>query len=337
MTNVLPFTGVGLIHLRRLTAACVVCCLSATVPLGLSTPSSEREDRSLELIGDSPSLQLVARLIDEGRFDAARQRLLAEVNEQGSNYQTHFLEARILFGERRFQDSLNALQKSFSNEKRDPRVYLLAGMNWVLLDRLDLARPFFEQAVKLAPANDMMHYHLGRYYYTAQHFAMAEREFREVVRLQPEAVKGYDNLALALEAQSKDEEAIECYRKAIDLAEQQHLKTEWPYLNLAKFLLAKGHADESLSLARKAGEKNPRSAEVYYVQGKALQRIGKDDEAVQALLRSIEIDPKFSESHYLLGRIYLKQGRKAEGQNEMETFQLLKQGERNKPSGMGGK
>ena len=47
-----------------------------------------------------------------------------------------------------------------------------------------------------------MHYHLGRYYKTAQHCSLAEREFREVVRLNPASVKGYVNLGLAREAQT---------------------------------------------------------------------------------------------------------------------------------------
>jgi tetratricopeptide (TPR) repeat protein len=79
---------------------------------------------------------------------------------------------------------------------------------------------------------------------------------------------------------------------------------------------------------------NPRSAEAFYVQAKALQKLGKEADALSALRRSIENDPKFSESHYLLGRIYLKQGRKSDGQKELEIFQSLKEQERKKPGGM---
>jgi Flp pilus assembly protein TadD len=283
------------------------------------------------------SIQAIGEMIDANQLELAKRTLRKEVEDKGPNYQTHFLEARIFFSEKRFQDSLNALQRSFALEKSDPRVFLLAGMNWVVLDRLDLARPFYEEAVKLAPADATLHYHLGRCYYSGQHFALAEREFREVVRLQPETVKAYDNLGLALEAQNKDKQAIECYQKAIELTEIQNLKTEWPYLNLAKFLLTKGQDERSLSLARKAGEKNPGSAESFYVQAKALQKLGKDDDALQALRRSIENDPNFSEARYLLGRLYLKQGRKEEAQREMEIFQSLKQKEPKKSGGMSGK
>jgi tetratricopeptide (TPR) repeat protein len=296
--------------------------------------SSERLSLSPDRTPESASVRAVARLIDANQLDAAKRALSKEVTANGVSYQTHFLEARILFGEKRFEDSLKALEKSFALERRDAKVYLLAGLNWVVLNRLDLARPFLEEGVRLAPDDETMRYHLGRYYYTAQQFASAEREFREVVRLQPDGVKGFDNLGLALEAQGKAEQAIGAYRKAIELAERQKLKTEWPYLNLGKFLEAKGRHEECLSLARQAAEMNPRSAEAFYVQAKALQKLGKEADALSALRRSIENDPKFSESHYLLGRIYLKQGRKSDGQKELEIFQSLKEQERKKPGGM---
>ena len=134
-----------------------------------------------------------------------------------------FLQARILFAENRHQESLKQLERSFALHRQDARVYLLAGMNWVILERLDLARPFFEEAVRLAPGDGMMQYHLGRYYYSAQRFAQAEQAFRAAVKLNPDSVKGYDNLALALEAQRKTDEAEASYRKAIELAGLQKL------------------------------------------------------------------------------------------------------------------
>ena len=76
---------------------------------------------------------------------------------------------------------------------------------------------------------------------------------------------------------------------------------------------------------------NPQSAEVFYVSGKVLQKMGREAEAEAALQRSVRNDAKFPDSHYLLGRIYLKQGRKSESQREMEIFQGLKQA--SKPKG----
>ena len=283
---------------------------------------------------DRPSLRTIGQLIDEGKLAIARQQLREEVRARGENYQSVFLEARILFGEKRYEESLKQLERSFALHRQDARVYLLAGLNWVILERLDLARPFFEEAVRLAPGDGTMHYHLGRYYYSAQRFPQAEQAFRAALKLNPDSVKTYDNLALALEAQTKTEEAEASYRKAIELADAQRLETEWPWLNLAKLLVEKGRHEEGLALLESAQRMNPKSAEVCYVRGKVLQKLGREAEAEAALQRSVQNDAKFPDSHYLLGRIYLKQGRKSESQREMEIFQGLKESSRPKGGAM---
>ncbi len=280
---------------------------------------------------DQVSLEAIGRLIDEGKLDLARRQLQEEVTGRRENYQTLFLQARILFAEKQYQESLKQLERSLALHRQDARVYLLAGMNWVILERLDLARPFFEEAARLAPGDGLMHYHLGRYYYSAQRFAQAEQAYRAALKLDPESVKTYDNLALALEAQRKTDEAEECYRRAIELARLQKLTTEWPWLNLAKLLIEKNRHEESLTLLDSAQRMNPQSAEVFYVSGKVLQKMGRESEAEAALQRSVQNDAKFPDSHYLLGRIYLRQGRKSESQREMEIFQGLKQA--SKPKG----
>jgi Flp pilus assembly protein TadD len=283
---------------------------------------------------DHASLEAIGRLIDEGKLDAAQRQLQEEVTKRRENYQTLFLQARIFFAEKRHQESLKELERSFALHRQDARVYLLAGMNWVILERLDLARPFFEEAARLAPGDGLMQYHLGRFYYSAQRFAQAEQAYRTALKLNPDSVKAYDNLALALEAQRKTEEAEAFYRKAIELAGLQNLTTEWPWLNLAKLLIEKDRHEESLALLESAQRMNPQSAEVFYVRGKVLQKLGREAEAEAALQRSVQNDAKFPDSHYLLGRIYLKQGRKLESQREMEIFQGLKQSSRPKGGAM---
>jgi tetratricopeptide (TPR) repeat protein len=292
---------------------------------GLGAPRDGMGQASLEAIG---------RLIDEGKLDAARRQLQEELRAQRENYQTLFLQARILFAEKRHEESLKQLERSFALHRQDARVYLLAGLNWVILERLDLARPFFEEAARLAPGDGTMHYHLGRYYYSAQRFPQAEQAFRAALKLNADSVKTYDNLGLALEAQTKVEEAEASYRKAIELADAQRLETEWPWLNLAKLLVEKGRHEESLALLESAQRMNPKSAEVCYVRGKVLLKLGQEAEAEAALRRSVQNDAKFPDSHYLLGRIYLRQGRKSESQREMEIFQGLKESSRPKGGAM---
>ena len=53
---------------------------------------------------DQASLEAIGRLIDEGKLDLARRQLQEEVTGRRENYQTLFLQARILFAEKRIKN-----------------------------------------------------------------------------------------------------------------------------------------------------------------------------------------------------------------------------------------
>ena len=278
----------------------------------------------------------VNRLIEANRLQEARARLKELAAAGGENYKTLYCEAVILFRENRPSESLKVLERAFVTQKNDPDLYLLAAMNWVALNQVQLAKPFYLAAAQLAPDDFVMHYHLGRLYYTDQQFENAEKEFRRVLELNPTFVKGYDNLGLALEALEKQEEAIQAYRKAMELNEQQGLYYEWPYINLAKFLFKKNRFDESLELAHKATEINPHSAEAFLALGEALNKKGREQEAIEALKAATRNNPQYSRPHYLLGQIYRKQGLLEEARKELETFQQLDRIEKQKELYRGG-
>jgi tetratricopeptide (TPR) repeat protein len=270
------------------------------------------------------------RLIDANQLPQARTKLKELVGFGGENYKTLYYEALILFKEGRYSESLKVLERSFATQKYDPDLYLLAGFDWVALNRVRLAKPFYQAAAQLAPDDFMMHYHLGRLYYTDQLFENAEKEFRRVLELNPTFVRGYDNLGLALEPLGKEEEAIQSYRKAIDLAIQQNIKYEWPQINLSNFLFKKNRFDESLELARQAVAINPRSAEANLALGMALAKKGRDQEAIEALKEAVRNNPQLSRPHYHLGQIYRKQGLQEEAAKELKTFEELNKVEKAK-------
>jgi tetratricopeptide (TPR) repeat protein len=300
---------------------CVARCLGKDVQTPPTHPAT-REARNA-----FPELN---RLIDANQLQVARTKLKERVALGGENYKTLYYQALILFKEGQYSQSLKILERSFATQKYDPDLYFLAGLNWVALNQIRLAEPFYGAAAQLAPTDFQMHYHLGRVYYTDQQFEKAEKEFRRVLELNPVFVKGYDNLGLALEASGKEEEAIESYRKAIDLNEQQRQENEWPYVNLAKLLIKKNRFDEALELAQKATVFKPRSAEPFFALGMALNDEGKDQEAVKVLKTAVQNDPQYSKPHYLLGQIYRKQGLLEEAKKELRTFQELDRIEKQK-------
>jgi tetratricopeptide (TPR) repeat protein len=279
---------------------------------------------------DTP-LARIEKLIDAGRLIEAQDRLNAERKASGETPATLLLEARVLFKQRRFAESIQKLERVIaaandpSLRKLDGEAHKLMGLNLVLINRLDLAEPFLKDAASMLPDDHLARFHLGTLYYTTSRFAAAEAELRAAISLNPEFAKVHDTLGLTLEELGREEAALEAYGRAIELSERQKLKDPAPYLNLGKFLIAKNRYEESLQAFKKAVALDARSAEAAFQLGKTLNKLGREAEAVKALNQAIRNYPDYAEPHYLLSRIYLNQGQEEEARREMRIFQRLQQ------------
>lgn len=274
-------------------------------------------------------------LIDASKFEEARIELRREIEARGENHEAHYLEAKLLFKEKRFYESLKSLQRCLSDRKDDPRVYMLVASNGLLLNRNDIAEPALKSAIQLSPQDHVPHFQLGGLYYTVSDFEAAAKELREALRLKPDFMPAHLFLGSALDELEERDGALRSYRKAIELAEQQNLRQEHPYLSLGKFLLRLNRLDEALPYLRRAVEVNPQCSEALYLIGKALNAQDRETEAVNALLKSVQINPRYAEPHYMLSRIYLKLGRQEKAEEEFRVFQELKREEKQKDDGRG--
>ncbi len=293
----------------------------AIVWLTMITPSLAQTGQS-----DAPArTATLEKLIEAGRLTQAREALAKLHAAQEQTPTTRYLEAKLLFRERRFVDSLRQLEPLISKSSGLVQVEAnkLAGLNYAQLNRLDLAEPFLKAATELAPGDALAHFHLGMLFYTTSRFAAAENEFRQTVTLQPAFAKAYDGLGLALEELGRDEDALRAWRKAVELLESQKLRDGSPSLNLGKFLLTKNRWAESLPLLQKAAQLSPNSAEAWFLWGKALFKSDQAASAVKALTQAVQLASDYAEAHYLLSRIYLYQGRAEEAQKELRIFQEL--------------
>ncbi|MBD1882928.1 tetratricopeptide repeat protein [Microcoleus vaginatus] len=98
--------------------------------------------------------------------------------------------------------------------------------------------------------------------------------------------------------EGKLQEAIEAYRKAIELIHQ----------NLEEALIQKGKRDEGLTHHSRAAEINPNLAELHRKVGEVLVQQGRLDEAIVSFQKAVEIDPSDAGSHHKLGKILAQLG-----------------------------
>ena len=98
---------------------------------------------------------------------------------------------------------------------------------------------------------------------------------------------------MPLKDQGKLEEAIACYRRALEL-KPDYAKA---HNNLGNALKDQGKLDEAVACYRRALELKPDYAEAHNNLGNALKDQGKLEEAVACYRRALELKPDYAEAH----------------------------------------
>jgi tetratricopeptide (TPR) repeat protein len=263
----------------------------------------------------------IESLIAAGDLPQARLRLDEEKAARGETPAFLYLDARILFNERRYNDALGVAQRALATASTDPELYKLAALSAIRLDRLDIAEPALKTAVRLAPHDYLAHFHLGALYYTKSLFAPAKPELEKAAELNPNYMPALLFLGLTLEELGDEKATIAAYRRAMDTASAQRARKEMPYVYLGRFYYRLGRFEEGLPLLEKAVEINPSSGEGLLELGKALHALNRDSDAAAILERASAADGVNPEPHYLLFRILQSQGREQAAQEELRRFQ----------------
>ncbi len=166
----------------------------------------------------------------------------------------------------------------------------------------------FAATVRDSPASFRAQSNLGRVYLEAGEPARALGPLTEALLLasgpNEEAIV-HANLALAHGLEGRHEDAIQEYRRAIELkgADAQI------HTNLAATYLAMSRADEAKRALEEAIATDPEYAPAYSNLGVVLEQMGERERAREAYLRAIRIDPDSMEAWVGLGDTQLADGR----------------------------
>jgi tetratricopeptide (TPR) repeat protein len=249
------------------------------------------------------------------------------------SYSALMADARGLFANQEFNQSLQVLARCIAVRQNDPEAFKLIALNAIRLDKLSTAEDALKRAARLAPDDYLVHFNLGALYYTESHFLDAKPELERAVALKPDYLPSLIFLGLTCEELGQDETAVTMYRKAIALGQSQNAKNELPYLYLGRLFYRLDRFEDAVVLLRQSVLMKPASGEGWLLLGKTLNGLGHADESITALERAAAIDARSPEPHYLLSRAYLAQHRNQDAQTEMARFEALRASERQKDDG----
>lgn len=115
----------------------------------------------------------------------------------------------------------------------------------------------------------------------------------------------FNAIALVKFAQGKNDEAIEAYKQAIEIAPEQI----FVWNNLGKLCLKIGRNDEAMLAFQKTLQHNPRDPIAWNGLGAVYYRIGYVDDSITAYRKAIEYAPLLAQPWAGLGDAYVNTGR----------------------------
>jgi len=220
---------------------------------------------------------------------------------------------------------------------------------------LKLAIEQYEQIIKIEPSNVDDHLLLGRLYRLNNDLQKAESEFKTAVKLQPDSeeavttlaylyneegdatravqtlsavpdagrsAKMYSALGYTYEQQKQYKEAINSYRRAIEV-DRDNLDA---IRGLAENLMNDGQTDAALEQYKIIADANPEDAQTYLHMAEIYRKSGKFDLALENLKKAESMVQDSIEVPYNMAAVYQAQGRFDEA---VQTLQdLLKKTEK---------
>ncbi len=135
-------------------------------------------------------------------------------------------------------------------------------------------------------------------------YADIETLYQTTIDENPACWMAHNNLGKPLAARGRRDEAMDHYRKALELKPDSELI----HNNLGNALADRGQVDSAIVHYQKALEIQPDYAEAHKNLGNALARRGQVDSAIVHYQKALEIQPDFAEAHNNLGNALADRG-----------------------------
>jgi tetratricopeptide (TPR) repeat protein len=219
----------------------------------------------------------------------------------------------------RSAEAADAFRKAAELDPNSRNAWLYAGILYEQNGAHDKAIPALTQALALgAEPKYQAHMALAQAYAHTNDSAKALDEFAAATQARPDDPIAWYDLAVLQTQTGKATDAVQSYRKVLDLKPTDAAILNPTQLNLGLLLAADGNTD-AIPLLNAAIQTNATSEEPHVALGNLYARRGEPDKAIAERLIALQLNPKDNATHLQIGDALMAQKKWAEAAAHYEA------------------
>ena len=209
-----------------------------------------------------------------------------------------------------WQKALICYQKAIKLNPKVAGVYRNLAKVWGKLGKEDEAAKCWYQALNLEPqsADAEKYCQLGDIFLKQNQLEEAIACYRRAIELESDHAPAYFRIGEIFQSRGRSTEAITCFRQAV----RYDNSTVFYHQRLGQILVQEQKFDEALSCYQKAIQLEPKQWKTYHQLGEILSKVEKWQDAVTAYNHALKLNAQFSWSYHNLGYVLLKLARWSE-------------------------
>jgi tetratricopeptide (TPR) repeat protein len=309
--------------------------LLSALPLVPQGPPASGIAPSAQSDGNSQAdpLAEARALLGSGKMGEAEHSVRTYLINNVNSADAHFLLGYILSKEVKAKESLAEYTEGAKYRVPGHFELKIVGIDYVLLGDYVDADKWLTRSLQDAPNDTEGWYYLGRIKYNENRLEDAVGAFQRCLLYDAKNVKAGDNMGLALQGLSRNDQAMQAYQTAISWQAEMPVKNPDPFINLGALLLELNRPQEAivyltqglaipseLYRSQGVGELLPR---VHELLGKTYLQLNQLTQAQTELESAVALAPQSVRSHFLLGQVYRKEGLTAKAKAEFDRCAAL--------------
>lgn len=265
----------------------------------------------------------LARAVSAHDYAAEKAVIDRALNEHPQSRELLIMSGRIAYLEKHAKDAADALERADKAKplSEDDRTTLALAEQFS--GQPEQAHAEVLKLIKEFPRNAQYLYLLGRFDSLNHHMEEAVADLRKAIEIDPNLLRGYQELGHMQENLGLTEDARKTYQTGAARNRAQSARWEWPPVDLGVLLLKGGDLDEAEKLFLESLQYNPHFGWAHYYLGQLNQKRGKNAESMAEYRAAVVSDPALRQAWLALGREYTRLGQQDEADKCLAIFKKL--------------